>query len=46
MTKQYFQPEVQVAQIALQSIILAGSGAEPAGPSIKVETSKSTNEVW
>ena len=30
MTKTYIQPEVQVAQIALASIVLAGSGT-PSG---------------
>jgi hypothetical protein len=47
MTKQYFQPQVQVVSIALQSIILAGSGEEPAasGPTVSVKTNPTT-EVW
>ena len=47
MKKIYFQPEVQVAQIALQTIVLAGSG-DPAlvDPTLNLNPGVSTDEVW
>ena len=41
MRKKYFQPEVTVAQVALNSIILAGS----AGESFSISNTESS-EVW
>lgn len=42
--KQYSQPEIQVASIALESIILAGSGdVDPNALGFK---NIDTNEVW
>jgi len=49
MKKTYFQPEVQVAFIALESIILAGSGAPaptPVNDNLGVNTGIETNDVW
>ena len=45
MTKKiYNQPEVQVAQVALDSMILAGS---PAGaPTVPVNTGIPTDDQW
>ena len=46
MTKKiYNQPEVIVASIALQSIVLAGSPA-PAGNSINLNTGTPTDNQW
>ena len=44
MKHQYFQPSVTVAQVALDSMILAGS---PAGaPNVPVNTGIETDEQW
>ena len=44
MKKNYNQPEVTVASIALQSIVLAGS---PAGaPTVPVNTGIPTDDQW
>ena len=47
MKKIYFQPEITVASIAAQSIILAGSGETPtaSGNSVNIKD-KYTSEVW
>ena len=45
MKKNYNQPEVTVASIALQSIVLAGSPA-PAGNSMDLNTGIPTDEQW
>ena len=46
MTKKiYNQPEVTVASIALQSIVLAGSPA-PAGNSMNLNTGIPTDDQW
>lgn len=46
MTKKpYSQPEIQVASIALESIILAGSGAAD-DPNALGFKNIDTNEVW
>jgi len=42
--KLYFQPEVQVARVALESMILAGSAA-PAGDQMPIEAGE-TNSQW
>ena len=45
MKKIYIQPEVTVAQVALDSMILAGSPA-PAGNSMNLNTGIPTDEQW
>ena len=42
--KLYFQPEVQVARVALESMILAGSAA-PAGDQMPIGDGE-TNSQW
>ena len=44
MKRIYFQPEVTVASIALQSIVLAGSPAP--GNSMNLHTGVSTDDQW
>ena len=47
MTKKiYNQPEVQVAQIALESMVLAGSPAGPARGTDKINTGIETDDQW
>lgn len=49
MKKTYFQPEVQVAFIALESIILAGSVTPtptPVSDNLGVNPGVPTDEVW
>ena len=43
MAKTYFQPEVTVALIALQSNLLAGS---PATPTVPVNPGIDTDDQW
>ena len=43
MAKTYFQPEVTVASIALQSNLLSGSAA---GDQMGINTSIETDEQW
>ena len=45
MKTTYIQPEVTVAQVALQSIVLAGSPA-PAGNSMNLNTGIPTDDQW
>ena len=45
MKRVYFQPEVTVAQVALDSMILAGSPA-PAGNSMDLNTGIPTDDQW
>ena len=45
MQKTYIQPSVTVAQVALQSIVLAGSPA-PAGNSMNLNTGIPTDDQW
>ena len=45
MKTTYIQPEVTVAQVALQSIVLAGSPA-PAGNSMNLNTGIPTDNQW
>ena len=45
MTRNYIQPQVTVAQVALDSMILAGSPA-PAGNSMNLNTGIPTDEQW
>ena len=44
--KHYNQPEVQVAQIALESMVLAGSPAGPASGTDKINTGIETDDQW
>ena len=47
MTKRiYNQPEVTVAQVALDSMILAGSGGPAGSPSMDVNTGIPTDNQW
>lgn len=45
MKRNYIQPEVTIASIALQSIVLAGSPA-PAGNSMNLNTGIPTDDQW
>ena len=45
MKHQYFQPEVTIAQIALQSVILTGSPT-PAGDSMGINIGDPTDDQW
>ena len=45
MQKTYFQPQVTVAQVALDSMILAGSPA-PAANSMDLNTGIPTDDQW
>ena len=45
MKRIYFQPEVTVAQVALDSIILAGSPTPP-GNSMDLNTGIPTDDQW
>jgi hypothetical protein len=45
MAKTYFQPEVTVASIALQSNLLAGSGVAPAGDQMDLNPTI-TDDQW
>ena len=45
MAKTYFQPEVTVASIALQSNLLAGSGVAPSGDQMDISPT-TTEDQW
>jgi len=45
MKRTYIQPEVQVAQIEMESMILAGSAA-PSGPSMGINKVTTTTSQW
>jgi len=45
MKRMYIQPDVQVAQIEMDSCILTGSPVAPEGPSMGI-TSTSTSDQW
>ena len=45
MKKNYYQPEVLIAQIALESMVLAGSAA-PASGDMDIHTGIDTNDQW
>ena len=45
MKKNYNQPEVLVARVALESMVLAGSPA-PAGNSMDLNTGIPTDDQW
>ena len=46
MKKIYFQPEVTVAQIALDSMVLAGSPTPSSGNSMNMNTGVPTDDQW
>ena len=46
MTKNYIQPEVLVAPIALESIVLAGSPAPAPSGDMGINTDIPTDEQW
>ena len=46
MKRIYFQPEVTVAQIALQTMVLAGSPTPPSSNSMNMNTGVPTDDQW
>ena len=46
MKKNYINPEVQVAQIALESMVLAGSSAPAPAGDMEINTGIPTDDQW
>ena len=46
MKRNYIQPSVQVAQIALESIVLAGSSAPAPAGDMDIKPSIYTDDQW